>query len=423
MLIIYRFITFFFYPIFIITIFLRKILNKEDKSRYKEKIFSKYFFPRKQKKKKLIWFHAASIGEVQSIFPIISKLKKNNKNFEFLITTVTLSAGRLVHKKYINTFDVNHRYFPIDVRFLVKIFLDEWRPFLILFVDSEIWPNLISEIKARNISSVLINGRITKKSFKRWIVVSSLAKEIFNTFDLCLSSSKESMKYLRQLNVRNLKYIGNIKLASQLAEEPGDKKNKNIFNKKKVWCAASTHEGEEIFCLKTHVNIKKIYKNLITIIIPRHINRSNEINLLCKKFDLNSQILNNNQLIDKKKEIIIINSFGSLPRYFKYSKSVFIGKSTLKKLDQVGGQNPIEAAKLGCKIYHGPYVYNFKEIYELFKSYKIAEQIKDEKDFSNKLIEDLKKPKIKNNKINKIIDRLGKKILNDSVKEINKLLI
>ena len=112
-----------------------------------------------------------------------------------------------------------------------------------------------------------------------------------------------------------------------------------------------------------------------------------------------------------------------MPRYFKYSKSVFIGKSTLKKLDQVGGQNPIEAAKLGCKIYHGPYVYNFKEIYELFKSYKIAEQIKEEKDFSNKLIEDLKKPKIKNNKINKIIDRLGKKILNDSVKEINKLLI
>ena len=423
MLIIYRFITFFFFFLFIITIFLRKILNKEDKSRYKEKIFSKYFFPRKQKKKKLIWFHAASIGEVQSIFPIISKLKKNNKNFEFLITTVTLSAGRLVHKKYINTFDVNHRYFPIDVRFLVKIFLDEWRPFLILFVDSEIWPNLISEIKARNISSVLINGRITKKSFKRWIIVSSLAKEIFNTFDLCLSSSKESMKYLRQLSVRNLKYIGNIKLASQLAEEPGDKKNKNIFNKKKVWCAASTHEGEEIFCLKTHVNIKKIYKNLITIIIPRHINRSNEINLLCKKFDLNSQILNNNQSIDKRKEIIIINSFGSLPRYFKYSKSVFIGKSTLKKLDQVGGQNPIEAAKLGCKIYHGPYVYNFKEIYELFKSYKIAEQIKDEKDFYNKLIEDLKKPKIKNNKINKIIDRLGKKILNDSVKEINKLLI
>ena len=251
--------------------------------------------------------------------------------------------------------------------------------------------------------------------------IKGFAKKIFNIFDLCLASSLESKEYLYQLNAKNLKYIGNIKLAGVINEENIINNNEKILNTRNFWCAASTHEGEEVFCLNTHLKLKKNFKNILTIIIPRHIHRSKKISELCNEMNLSSQILNNEELIDDGNEIIIVNSFGVLQKYFKYSTSVFIGKSIIKKLEKVSGQNPIEAAKLGCKIYHGPYVYNFKEIYDLFKTYNIAQKVSDEKELSEKLKIDLQKPKKIQNKITENINLLGKKILNSSVEEIKKI--
>ena len=120
-------------------------------------------------------------------------------------------------------------------------------------------------------------------------------------------------------------------------------------------------------CINAHLTLKKHYKDIVTIIAPRHIDRVKKIKILCDKYNLKVQILNKTDLILDDREIILINSFGLLNSFYKYSKSVFIGKSLIKKLENVGGQNPIDAAKLGCKIYHGPYVYNFKEIYEILQ--------------------------------------------------------
>ena len=423
MIFIYRFLTIFFYPIFIILIYFRKLLNKEDHYRYKEKIFPSNFSPDKDNNKKLIWFHAASIGEVQSIFPLIQKLNDEKKNLEFLITTVTLSAGNIVKKKLNKYKNIKHRYFPLDVNFLIKSFLNKWKPDLIIFIDSEIWPNLIFEIKKREIPVALINGRITKKTFNKWMLVSKFARKIFNNFDLCLAASKESEENLKKLNVKNLKYFGNIKFSGKIKTDDLIDKNLEILKEKTFWCAASTHKGEEIICLKTHLNLKKIYKDIITIIIPRHINRSIEINQLCKKYQLSSQILNDKEFIKDRNEIIIINSFGTLSKFYNYSKSVFIGKSMMKELEKVGGQNPIEPAKLGCKIYHGPYVYNFKEIYDLLKSYEISEEIYSDKELSEKLARDLKNSKNDQNKVTNSINDMGQKILNSTTKEISKFLI
>ena len=420
MIYIYRFLTNLFYPILILLIFLRKFLNKEDKIRYKEKIFPSFFSIDTDYKKKLIWFHAASIGEVQSILPIIFKLNKKRK-LEFLITTVTLSSGNLIKKKIQNFENMRHRYFPLDINFLAKIFLRKWSPNLVLFVDSEVWPNFLFQIKKAKIPSVLINGRVTEKTFNRWMIVKNFAKGIFNTFDLCLASSKRSKNLLKKLNAKNLKYFGNIKLAS-IIDKNNIEVNNNFFPKNKFWCAASTHAGEELLCLKTHINLKKKIRNLITIIIPRHIHRSNEIKKVSERLNLTTQILNSGDKIVAGKEILIINSFGILLSFFKYSKSVFIGKSFIKKLKSVSGQNPIEAAKLGCKIYHGPFVYNFQEIYDLFKSLKISEKITNELDLSEKLYRDFKTPKKSTDKISKNLDFLGKKILEKSVKEIDKIL-
>ena len=156
--------------------------------------------------------------------------------------------------------NIKHRYFPLDVNFLVKSFLNKWKPNLVIFIDSEIWPNLIFEIKKRKIPIALINGRITKKTFDKWVLVSNFAKKIFNSFDLCLASSKESEKNLRTLSVKNIKYIGNIKFSSEIEKKDLEDKNLGILKKKTFWCAASTHKGEENICLKTHLNLKKAYK-------------------------------------------------------------------------------------------------------------------------------------------------------------------
>ena len=233
MLSIYRFLINILFPIIIIVIFLRKFFNKEDKLRFKEKIFISSFNIQKNKKKKLIWFHAASIGEFKSIIPLIEKLNKNN-NFNFLITTVTLSSSQLIKKEFFNKKNILHRFFPIDKPKIVNKFIDGWSPDLAIFVDSEIWPNFILEIKNKKIPLILLNARITKKTFSRWIAIPKVSNIIFQAFDLCLSSSEESKKYLEQLNAKNIKYLGNLKLTYENKKNNLSMENKNILKKKNI---------------------------------------------------------------------------------------------------------------------------------------------------------------------------------------------
>ena len=420
MIFVYKFLTIFFYPLLIFIIYTRTFLGKEDRERYKEKIFIEKKINIKKKNKKLIWFHAASIGEIQSILHLIEFYKK--KNIEILITTVTVSAANIVREKLLKNNNIHHRYFPVDTPFIMENFLDFWNPKLIIFVDSEIWPNLMFGIKKRSIKSIIINARITRKSFFRWKLVTQFARQIFSIFNLCLSSNKETVKFLSYFNVKKIKYFGNLKLANKINFSNLLKKNENILNKKKIWCAVSTHKGEDIFFLKTHLLLKRKINKLITIIIPRHINRSQEIKKLCQKLKLQSQILNKNEIIDKSKEIIIINSVGDINNYLKFAKSVFIGKSLLERLKNEGGQNPIEAAKLGCKIYHGPFTYNFNEIYNQLKSLGVSNEVKIENKLSDYLYQDFNKSKKNFNKSIKKINRLGNKILLDNLKEINYFL-
>ena len=417
MTLIYRHLVNILFPIIIILIYLRVWFKKEDKNRFKEKLFISSFDITRNKDKKLIWFHAASIGEIKSIIPLIKKLNTNNK-FEFLITSVTTSSAKLILEQLSNEKNIIHRFFPIDKQSIVIKFLESWSPDLILFVDSEIWPNFLFEIKKRNIPLILLNGRITKKTFLRWRLIPKVAKKIFQTFDLCLTSSNKSKNYLEKLNAKKVKHIGNLKLSAEINLNKQFTQNKNILKNIRFWCAISTHPGEDLFCIKTHLNIKKIHNNIVTIIIPRHIGRSNNIKLICNKFNLKVQILSNDEYINPDNEIIIINSYGVISDYLESCKSVFIGKSMLKKLKHVSGQDPIEAAKLSCKIYHGPFVSNFEEIYELLNKLKISKTIHNEIELSDCLIKDLNNfNKIYDNKIS-AVDSLGKKILEDTYNEI-----
>ena len=419
MLGIYKSLTLFFYPIFIFLIYLRKFLKKENNESFEGKLFPSRFLIDKNKTKTLIWFHAASIGEAQSIIPLVEKILNKINNTEILITTITQSSATLMRKNFENNENVKHRYLPLDINFLINKFLDGWKPSLVLFVDSEIWPNFLSEIKKRHIPLILLNGRITERSFLRWSKIRKFAEEIFSNFDLCLISNIETKKYLEKFKVKNIKYLGNLKFSTNYKPHNSQEK---LPSEKKMWCAMSTHKGEDILIIDTHLNLKKDNKNLISVIIPRHINRVEEIESLCKKRNLSYQILSNDDKIDLKKELIIVSSYGKASKYLSLCNSVFIGKSLLKKLQHVGGQNPIEAAKLGCKIYHGPYVYNFQEIYSLLNNYQISEQITNSDELLKKINFDLNNlDSIKNENALKDINELGEKILTNTFDEVIKL--
>ena len=422
MILIYRIFSTAIYPFLIIYIYFRKILKKEDPKRFKEKIFISNFQINKKKNTKLIWFHAASIGEFKSIIPIIKKLLFDKKNLKILVTTTTLSSGNLAKIEFKKYDNVCHRFFPFDLNFLIKKFLKLWKPNYIFLVDSEIWPNLILTAKKKKIPIAIINARLTAKTFNKWMMFPNTAKRVFNSFDLCLASNNETKNYLKKLNAKNIHFNGNIKLINNVDESKIKNLNEKFLVLRRFWVAASIHQGEDLFCLKTHLRIRKRYKDIITIIIPRHIDKTKDINDLSKKLNLKTQLLNNGDKILENKEIIIVNSFGVLQNYFKYAKSVFIGKSMLKKLENEGGQNPIDAAKLKCNIYHGPYVYNFKEIYEMLKKINIAKKVKTYEDLSNNLVRDLKNPLKKDSKTSNYLNNLGQRTLENTMGKINNFI-
>ena len=416
----YRFFTYLFYPFAPIYLYFRKIRKKEDSIRYKEKL-SKINIERGEGF--LIWFHVASVGEAMSILPLIDRCIEEEKINRILITSITLSSGKILEKRFNNNPKINHQFLPFDVSLLINKFLNHWKPNLSIFIDSEIWPNLILEISKKKIPLLLINARITKKSFNRWKFVVSFAKKIFGKFDLCLTSNKESENFLKILGSKNIKNYGNLKFSN--IKNNTKKLDLNFLNKvkdRKVWCAASTHPTEEIICAETHLQIKKNYTNILTIIIPRHINRVKTIKQELIKLNINVILSSELNSFDDSTDIILIDSYGESLKFYNISKYVFLGKSLVRSLIKDGGQNPIEPARLGCKILHGPHVSNFVEIYDYLKKLEITKQINNSNELSLLLVEEFKEDKPKNQEIAAKIENCGQKILNNVITELKKYI-
>jgi len=394
-------------PIIILIRFLQK---KEDPIRFKEKIG---FFSKKKLNGKLIWFHGASVGEILSVIPLIEKLEKDKHIRQILITSNTLSSSKILSKLRLKK--TIHQFFPIDTNYNSNKFLNYWDPSIAIFIDSEIWPNMITNIKKKSISLMLINARITKKSFRRWKFFSRSARKLFQNFDICLSSSLESKNYLKSLGVKKNSFIGNLKFTqSEKVIDTLNNNTKKFFLTKKIWCASSTHELEEKICANIHKKLKIKYKNLLTIIIPRHIHRTEKIIKEINELDLKIHLHSSTKKIDKKTDIYLVNSFGQTQSFFKECKVVFLGGSIIEH----GGQNPLEAAKYGCQILHGPNVWNFKEIYNLLKTHKVSNKITSSNRLYHKvgqLLGDQKNSK----KLQLKIKNLGSKILNLTLNEIN----
>jgi len=417
----YKFFTYLFYPLAPIYLYFRIIRKKEDPVRYKEKL-SKINIPRGEGF--VIWFHVASVGEAMSVLPLIDSCIKYQKINKILITSITLSSGKILDKKFNQNPNVIHQFLPLDIPILTNKFLEHWKPNLSIFIDSEVWPNLILDISEKKIPLLLVNARITKKSFARWKLIINFAKKIFEKFDLCLTSNKESEVFLKILGAKNIKNYGNLKF-SKTETDLINKLDSNFLNKienRKIWCSASTHPTEEILCAKSHLKIKEKYKNILTIIIPRHIDRVEAIYEELSKLGLKIVLSSNLSELDNKTDLILVDSYGESLKFYNISKYVFLGKSLITSLVKDSGQNPIEPARLGCKIFHGPHVSNFTEIYKYFGELGIAKEVKNIDELSLSLVEEFKEDKPKNPEIIEKIETYGQNILNNVTMEIKKYI-
>jgi 3-deoxy-D-manno-octulosonic-acid transferase len=403
----------FFAPI----IFRLRIYNqKEDENRYKEKLC---IIKKQRIKGKLIWFHASSVGELLSIIPLVERLQKIKEIKTILCTTNTLSSSKIFKKK-IKSKKVIHQFLPLDTNNFAKKFIDHWLPDLVIFVESEIWPNFILNIKNKKIPLVLLNARITIKTYLRWERISDFAKSIFDCFDLCLPQNKETEKHLSNIGAKKIKNLGNLKFSSPnyLSSEKLNNNILKIFRRKKIWCATSTHKGEEVFCAKTHIELKKKLRDIILIIIPRHVHRCNEIIQELNKINLKIHLHKDKSKINHNTDIYLVNTFGETQKFFNISKSVFLGGSMMNH----GGQNPIEPSRKGCKIYHGPHINNFREVYSYLASHNISKKINNINNLKKLLLKDLNSNEKRRKKLNKKINSIGQFILKNIYLEINKFI-
>ncbi len=410
----------FFYRIFInsililspLIILFRLLKKKEDVRRFKEKFG---FFKNSSPKKKIVWFHGASVGEFQSIVPILEKLEKSSKIDTILITSNTLSSSKIVSK--IKLKKITHQFFPIDNNFIVKKFINHWKPSMALFVDSEIWPNMVINLKKSKIPIVLINARITKKSFKRWIKFKNFSKSLFSKLELCLCSNKETSFFLKKLGAKNIKYFGNLKYAqSEAGKIEINNQTIKFISSRTSWCASSTHKHEEKFIGLVHNKLKKEYEDLLTVIIPRHIDRKDMIHDQLVNLGLKVHMHEPKMRINKKTDIYLVNSFGKTKTFYSIINNVFLGGSLIKH----GGQNPLEAVRYNCNILHGPNVSNFKEIYQFLNKKNISKKIYNVNQAS-KALKNLFNKKTRIN-IKKRINKIGQKILRKNIREINLIL-
>ena len=401
-------ILFLFSPIIFV---LRILKKKEDINRFQEK----YCIYSVKNYQKTIWFHAVSVGELMSIIPILNKLEKNKKVKKIIVTSSTISSSKIFKKqKFKKTI---HKFFPLDTNFLTKKFINVWKPEVAIFVDSEIWPNMIENLNKNQIPVILLNARFTKTSFKKWLIIKSFAKKIFSKISIALPQNAETKKYLKILGTKKIISLGNIKYYG----EKNFSNNKNLkllrqFKKFKVLCAGSTHNTEEILISKLHIELKKSLPNLITIIIPRHINRSENIINDLNKFELNVVTHSSRQKISEKTDIYLVDTFGEAKKFYNLSNVAFLGGSVVNH----GGQNPLEAVRLGNYIINGPNIGNFTEIYDYLKINKISYTTSKILKMKDIVLLKINK-KLPFNKRKKIFD-IGNKILDNNIRIIEKYI-
>jgi len=397
---IYRFISIAILPFIAIFLLVRLLKNKEDKKR----IFERFGFSNKKTfNDQPIWIHAVSVGETNSALVLVEDLLKSSPNLTILFTTTTISSAKILQEK-IAKFNskIVHQFLPVDSYFCVEKFLDYWQPKIGLFVESEIWPNLILSSTKRSIAIFLVNARISEKSCNKWLIAKKFNINIFNNFQKIFAQSRKDQEKIQSLTKNKVLYFGNLK--SQAPELLFDQQKflelKKQIKQREILLCASTHRGEEELLLKIHDNLKKQFPNILTIILLRHPARSDEVIQLLdqKKFCQRSK----NQSINDATEIYLADTLNELGIFYRLVDFAFIGGSLLP----IGGHNPYEAIKLNCAIITGKEIFNFTEIYNDLLRTDGCAMVKDSTELENvirKFLSNKQLTKTYNDNANKLI--------------------
>ena len=319
----------------------------------------------------LVWLHGASVGELTAMLPLIERIRQ--RDVTVLVTSGTVTSAGVAERRLPP--DVIHQFAPVDVPAFVARFLDHWRPSLALFVESDLWPNLIMASSARDIPLILVNGRLSERSFRRWRMASHSIRNLLRRFDLCLAQSAADAARLQSLGAPRIATTGNLKLDVPAPPVDHDKLRavKVAIGLRPVIAAASTHPGEETAMADAHRRLKSSFPRLLTLVAPRHPQRGPGIADIARNAGLNTALRSRDQLPDADTDIYIADTLGELGLVYRVAPIVFIGGSLVSH----GGQNPVEAAKLGAAILHGPHVFNFAEIYGALDKAGGAEEVSD----------------------------------------------
>jgi len=333
----------------------RMARGKEDPARFNER---QGMTKQPRPEGSLVWMHGASVGESLSMLPLIESLLKQRPEFHVLVTTGTLTSARLMAERLPE--GAIHQYVPVDRIPYVRRFLDHWKPDLALWFESEFWPNLICETSSRHIPLILINGRISPDSFAGWQKAKGMIASLLGRFAVCFGQSEEDRERLEALGAPKTACIGNLKFAA--APLPADSEEllrlEQAMTGRPRWVAASTHDGEEALIGETHRMAAKSHADLLTLLAPRHPERGDAIAALLRGQGLEVAQRSKDEPLTAKTDIYLTDTMGEMGLWFTLCPIVFMGKS----LTHRGGQNPLEPAKLGCAILHGPGMENFSYI-------------------------------------------------------------
>ena len=331
----------------------RKRLGKEDGARLGERIA---FAGRPRGEKPVAWLHGASVGEGLALMPLVERLIE--RGFDVLVTTGTVTSASVVGARLPP--GAIHQYVPLDAPKYWTRFLDHWRPNLVLLAESELWPNMIDAVERRGVPIALVNARLSDRSFRRWLKAPRAIGDLLAKVDLCLAQSQDDAGRLLHLGAPRVQVAGNLKYdvppppcdAEKLAEVSA------LIGSRPVWVAASTHAGEEDIAAQVHRSLRARF-DLVTIVAPRHPERGAEIADAAAADGLATQLRSRGDEIGLSTGFYVADTVGEMGLLYRLASVVFLGKS----LASGGGQNPIEPAKLGCAILHGPRVENFIEVY------------------------------------------------------------
>jgi len=306
---------------------------------------------------RLAWLHGASVGEGLALLPLVDRLIA--RGFGVLVTTGTVTSARILAQRLPN--GAFHQYAPLDAPAFIKTFLDHWRPDLFLLAESELWPNMICAVHARGIPIASVNARLSLRSFTRWRMAPGFIHALLSRIDICLAQSDDDAARLLQLGAPRVHAAGNLKY--DVEAPPADPARLDALvaaiGPRPVWVAASTHAGEEALALLAHKTLARQFPNLLTVLAPRHVARGDEITALARDAGLETAQRSRGEVVSRATSVYVADTMGELGLFYRLASVIFVGKSLAGR----GGQNPIEPAKLGSAILHGPHVGNFVDVY------------------------------------------------------------